>query len=107
VRSHFVTAAILSGCGLALTGVLAADAAQADPPASSGSFGEAAAIIANARKILTPQGVERLEAVRIGGIEQWVSIRGRDTRNPVLLVSPRKLETRRHDCHRLSSSSRR
>jgi proline iminopeptidase len=86
VRSHLVTAAILSGCGLALTGVLAAGAAQADRPASSGSFGEAAAIIANARKILTPQGVGRLEAVRIGGIEQWVSIRGRDSRNPVLLV---------------------
>jgi pimeloyl-ACP methyl ester carboxylesterase len=46
---------------------------------------EATAIIANARKILTPNGVERLEKVRIGGIDQWVSIRGIDRRNPVLL----------------------
>jgi proline iminopeptidase len=48
---------------------------------------EATAIIANARKILTPNGVERLEKVRIGGIDQWVSIRGADGRNPILLYS--------------------
>jgi hypothetical protein len=47
---------------------------------------DASPIIANARKIGTPNGVERLEKVRIGGIEQWVSIRGTDKRNPVLLV---------------------
>ena len=29
--------------------------------------------------------MERLEKVRIGGIDQWVSIRGTDRRNPVLL----------------------
>jgi pimeloyl-ACP methyl ester carboxylesterase len=46
---------------------------------------EATAIIANARKIVTPNGVERLEKVRIGGIDQWVSVRGTDRRNPVLL----------------------
>ena len=46
---------------------------------------EATAIIADARKILTPNGVERLEKLRIGGIEQWVSVRGTDRRNPVLL----------------------
>jgi proline iminopeptidase len=46
---------------------------------------EATAIIANARKIVTPNGVERLEAVRIGGIDQWVSVRGADRSNPVLL----------------------
>jgi proline iminopeptidase len=34
---------------------------------------------------VTPNGVERLEKVRIGGIDQWVSIRGADRRNPVLL----------------------
>ena len=39
---------------------------------------DAKEIIANARRILTPQGVDRLQKVRIGGIEQWVSIRGAD-----------------------------
>jgi len=35
-------------------------------------------VVAEARKIVTPGGIERLEKVRIGGIDQWVSIRGRD-----------------------------
>jgi len=60
---------------------LAGDAATPNPF----SRAEAAAIIADARKIVTPNGIERLEKVRIGGIDQWVSIRGRDRRNPVLL----------------------
>ncbi|HEY6644289.1 alpha/beta hydrolase [Povalibacter sp.] len=46
---------------------------------------EATAIIAEARRIVTPNGVERLEKVRIGGIDQWVSVRGTDRRNPVLV----------------------
>jgi hypothetical protein len=46
---------------------------------------EATAIVAAARSILTPNGVERLEKVKIGGIDQWVSIRGTDRRNPLLL----------------------
>jgi len=71
---------------LALIAVCCITVARANPPTSSDGLSEAAAIIGNARKILTPNGVERLEAVRIGGIDQWVSIRGRDTRNPVLLV---------------------
>ncbi len=69
----------------ALTGLiaptLAGDAATSKPF----SRAEATAIIADARKIVTPNGIERLESVRIGGIDEWVSIRGRDQRNPVLL----------------------
>jgi len=54
-------------------------------PVKPGNRAEATAIIANARKILTPNGLERLEKVRIGGIDQWVSVRGTDRLNPVLL----------------------
>ncbi|HMH69378.1 MAG TPA: alpha/beta hydrolase, partial [Pinirhizobacter sp.] len=43
-------------------------------------------IIADLRHIVTPQGIERHEKVRIGGIDQWVSIRGNDKRNPILLM---------------------
>jgi len=50
------------------------------------SRNEATKIIAEARRIANPEGVERLEKVRIGGIDQWVSIRGTDKRNPVLLL---------------------
>ena len=66
--------------------VTAAAVTRADEPAKPANRAQATAIIANVRKILTPYGVERLEKVRIGGIDQWVSIRGRDQRNPILLV---------------------
>jgi len=65
--------------------VLARARVRADEPAKPANRAEATAIIADGRKILTPNGVERLEKVRIGGIDQWVSIRGTDRRNPVLL----------------------
>jgi hypothetical protein len=49
------------------------------------SRAEATKIVAEMRRIVTPQGFERLERVRIGGIDQWISVRGFDRRNPVLL----------------------
>jgi proline iminopeptidase len=49
------------------------------------SRADANKVIAEARRIVNPGGVERLEKVLIGGIDQWVSIRGTDRRNPVLL----------------------
>ena len=70
---------------LTFLAVLATVPVGAQEPAKPASRAEATAIIANARKILTANGVERLEKVRIGGIDQWVSIRGVDRRNPVLL----------------------
>lgn len=35
--------------------------------------------------IHSPQGIESLEAVAIGGVEQWIHIRGQDRCNPILL----------------------
>src|SRR6266853_445316 len=81
LRSQTTLAARL----LTFLAVFAAAPAQANEPAKPASRAEAIAIIADARKIVTPNGVERLEKVRIGGIDQWVSIRGTDRRNPVLL----------------------
>ncbi|MFE0378294.1 alpha/beta fold hydrolase [Streptomyces inhibens] len=42
---------------------------------------------ANAKhlRITTPNGIDESGFVRIGGIDQWVSIRGEDRRNPVIL----------------------
>ena len=48
------------------------------------SRADATKIIAEAHRIVNPGGIERLEKVRIGGIDQWVSIRGTDRRNPDL-----------------------
>src|SRR6267154_467142 len=79
--SHTTLAAPL----LTFLAVCAMAPAQADEPPKPASRSEAIAIIADARRIVTPNGVERLEKVRIGGIDQWVSVRGTDLRNPVLL----------------------
>lgn len=42
--------------------------------------------IAGGRRIAAPEGVERIEQVDVGGDLQWISIRGRNRANPVLLV---------------------
>jgi len=57
--------------------------ALAQKPASRA---EAVGIVADMRRIVTPMGVERTQAVRIGGIDQWITVRGMDRRNPVLLM---------------------
>ena len=46
---------------------------------------EVVRILASNRKIVSPQGVDEMIKVRINGIDQWLSIRGKDRRNPILL----------------------
>jgi pimeloyl-ACP methyl ester carboxylesterase len=41
--------------------------------------------IRTAQAIHVPPGIDSMEAVEIGGIKQWIHIRGRDRRNPILL----------------------
>lgn len=61
----------------------AAPAAVAQPPLTRA---EATHVIRDLRQIVTPDGIERTETVHVGGIDQFVSIRGTDRRNPVLLI---------------------
>jgi pimeloyl-ACP methyl ester carboxylesterase len=46
---------------------------------------EAVKIISDARQIVSPRGLQAIETVHIGGINQVVSIRSQDLRNPVLI----------------------
>jgi pimeloyl-ACP methyl ester carboxylesterase len=41
---------------------------------------------AAAAAIQSPKGIDEGRFIRIGGLDQWISIRGRDRSNPVLLV---------------------
>jgi proline iminopeptidase len=59
--------------------------AQAPGVDASYSRAEVQEIIRDARRIIQPRGVEELKPVDIGGIQQWISVRGRDRRNPILL----------------------
>lgn len=83
-RRFFITSGLT---GLSLSAALPSMVeAAADPqPPRPRNRDDATKIIAEARRIVTPDGVERLETVKIGGIDQWVSVRGKDRRNPVLL----------------------
>ncbi len=42
-------------------------------------------LIRDLRRIDTTRGIEQLRAIDVGGIKQWISIRGKDRRNPILL----------------------
>lgn len=42
-------------------------------------------VIDELRKITSDNGVEELRQVRLGGVDQWISVRGRDRNNPILL----------------------
>jgi pimeloyl-ACP methyl ester carboxylesterase len=46
---------------------------------------EATDIIAASRKIVSDHGIEELFPLRINGSTQWLSVRGRDLNNPILL----------------------
>lgn len=59
---------------------------RAEEPPAPANRAEAVKVVAELRRIVTPEGIERHEKVRIGGIDQWVSIRGMDERNPILLM---------------------
>lgn len=61
--------------------------ATAQLPEESTEFtrGEVRQILRDARAIQTPRGIDQLVEVNVGGIPQWLSIRGRDRRNPILL----------------------
>ena len=72
--------------GLALAGLSASALASPPSPPSPHNRAEAVAIVKELRRVVSDNGVERLETVRIGGIDQAVSIRGNDRRNPVLLM---------------------
>jgi pimeloyl-ACP methyl ester carboxylesterase len=75
-RSSRLCAALLAG--LSITTLAAA--------AGPDSRADAVKIIGDMRRIVTPQGIEQTRAVPIGGIAQWISVRGTDRRNPVLLM---------------------
>src|SRR5713101_4151386 len=43
-------------------------------------------ILAEVGKVVSPNGIDEAKAVDIGGIRQWITVRGRDRHNPILLV---------------------
>ena len=42
--------------------------------------------VAELQKIVTVNGVQEQLQIPVGGTKQWISVRGRNRRNPILLV---------------------
>ncbi len=80
MRSHIRSVIALSGAIVFL--VLSTTVAHANEPLRSRP--DARAAVAAAQKV-APGGIDELRAVRLGGIDQWISVRGNDPRNPILL----------------------
>jgi pimeloyl-ACP methyl ester carboxylesterase len=49
------------------------------------SRNEVTSIVADSRKIVSPNGIEEMKEIPVNGTMQWISIRGKDKRNPMLL----------------------
>src|SRR4051812_44435438 len=75
---------------LILVGVAAASASQDSPTVADGQKLEAAWASLRARNardyaIATPNGIDEARYVEVGGLQQWITIRGEDRNNRVLL----------------------
>ena len=66
--------------------LVAMQAQSADAPAPAFTREHATAIVENWRKIVSPSGVDERLEIPLGGSKQWISVRGRDRRNPIMLM---------------------
>ena len=57
--------------------------AQACP--DTAPYAKARAVIRDLDRIVSPEGVQEQYSVRLGGVAQWISVRGQDRANPILL----------------------
>ncbi|WP_101926944.1 MULTISPECIES: alpha/beta fold hydrolase [Luteimonas] len=58
--------------------------AGAAPPGDD-LYAEGRTIVGEAQRIVAPTGLQEEHRVRIGGIDQWITVRGMDRDNPILL----------------------
>lgn len=82
MSSRYVGAAFAAiACAFAVTG------ASADPPAAipPDAYSPGRALVADLQSIVTPRGVQESFVATLGGARQYVSVRGADRRNPILL----------------------
>lgn len=85
---------------VAVTAAIAPANAQAPTPAPASTpptapasaptpapdpYTEARGLVGEAQRQVAPGSVQVLQTVRIGGIDQWISVRGADLDNPILL----------------------
>ena len=75
---------IRSLAALALLVVVPSVATAAECP-SGESYDDARAVIADLQRIVTPDGIQETYTAPIGGIDQWINVRGEHRDNPLIL----------------------
>ncbi|MCC2981106.1 alpha/beta fold hydrolase [Sphingomonas sp. IC4-52] len=70
---------------LAVGACLAAPVATGQGATPESAYEAVRPMIADMQKIVAPGGVQLLETVELGGVPQWISVRGVDRRNPIVI----------------------
>jgi proline iminopeptidase len=77
---------VVAACAGSAAASDADPATAGDHPADAMTRARVTGIIAANQKIVSPNGIQEQLKLHIDGIDQWVTIRGRDLRNPILLI---------------------
>jgi pimeloyl-ACP methyl ester carboxylesterase len=85
VRSLALRLSAMIGVALVTRAAPAHAQGAGDAQADSAARRAATEHMASLLRIRTPHGVQSLEQVTLGGVKQWISIRGSDRANPVML----------------------
>ncbi|GAB3750346.1 alpha/beta fold hydrolase [Lysobacter olei] len=75
----------LTRFALALALVFSPLPVLAQANATATDYARARAVVADLQRIVSPEGVQDTYKTTIGGIPQWISVRGQDRGNPVIL----------------------
>src|SRR5262249_2364468 len=59
--------------------------AIADECKDTSAYAKARAVIEDLGHIVAPNGIQESYTARIGGIDQWINVRGQDKGNPIVL----------------------
>lgn len=76
---------VLALASAVATPAMAAPDPLPGPPATEAHYAFVRPMVADMRKVVTPNGIEVSEAIDLNGLPQWVTIRGADKANPVLI----------------------
>ncbi|RPD45637.1 alpha/beta hydrolase [Hymenobacter sediminis] len=76
---------LLSRCTALLLLLICSISSFGQNSTSFNEYAKSQAILSDLGKIVAPNGVQESYAVAIGGVKQWVYVRGQDKRNPIIL----------------------
>lgn len=82
MRSHCFRFPLLACLAFALAPLAVAHAGSCPDTAS---YEGAREIVADLGRIMSPEGVDALYTAPIGGVDHWISVRGQDRDNPMIL----------------------